>query len=406
MKKFTTMAICFVLIACMVAGGSLAYLTDRDSEANVFTVGDVKIELNEDFEQGARLTPGVDIKKEPTITNTGVNDAWVWAQIAIPSALDSEDASKNVIHFNFSTESVKEGQWKWNEESDWKAVPKTEINDIEYNVYTVLYQTALKAGETTEYPVMTKVYMDTAVDIDTDGNWYKVVAGEVTDLEWNTNENGNPIIYVSAYGIQAEGFETVDDAYAAYGTQWGDNGSEYATVINAAPASGAVRPAGYNPVETDTPNIVDSVVVFDKSDDETNLRALYTGDGKKVVGDLTVTDSYLDGTYAMNVIGDDTGVLTVANTALRGWVSYDGFTSATFTDCTFGENSNPEIYNNIRPYSTVTFTNCVFDGTTFWLDMMPTDATITFENCTMNGEKITNASQLTIEYTGGTVVIK
>ena len=53
MKKFATMAICFVLIACMVAGGSLAYLTDRDSEANVFTVGDVRIDLTEDFEKGA-----------------------------------------------------------------------------------------------------------------------------------------------------------------------------------------------------------------------------------------------------------------------------------------------------------------------------------------------------------------
>ena len=122
-------------------------------------------------------------------------------------------------------------------------------------------------------------------------------------------------------------------------------------------------------------------------------------------GDLTITNSYLDGTYAMNVIGDDTGVLTVLNTALRGWVSYDGFKSATFTDVTFGANTNPEIYNVIRPYSTITFTNCDFDGTEFWLDKVPADEKVTFVNCTMNGEVIDDVTDLSLPYGGEDLVV-
>ena len=163
--------------------------------------------------------------------------------------------------------------------------------------------------------------------------------------------------------------------------------------------------AGYDPVEKGT-NIVDGLTVIDNSAETANLRALYTKGGK-VEGDFTVANSYLDGTYAMNVIGNDTGVLTVSNTALRGWVSYDGFKSAIFSNTTFGPNSNPEIYNAVRPYSTVTFTNCDFDGTEFWLDKVPAGEVVTFENCTMNGEVIDSVADLTITYGESTnVVIK
>jgi hypothetical protein len=39
------------------------------------------------------------------------------------------------------------------------------------------------------------------------------------------------MIYVSAYATQAEGFNTVAEAYAAYQTQWGNNGEEYGEPI-------------------------------------------------------------------------------------------------------------------------------------------------------------------------------
>lgn len=228
------LVIALVLSTTMAIGGTLAYLTDRDSAANVLTFGNVDIELNEDFSQGSELIPGVNIEKAPTITNTGKNDAWVWATIAIPSALDNEDASANVVHFNMSKESVGEGYWNWTDESGNYVVDTMEKDDVEYNVYTVLYGTALSAGEATAHPVIYKVYMDPHVDIDPEGNLNHVEAGVANEIDWNITEDGNPVIYVSAYAMQTDGFATVQDAYAAYTAQWTttdgvNNGIEWGT---------------------------------------------------------------------------------------------------------------------------------------------------------------------------------
>lgn len=263
MKKFATMAICFVLIACMVAGGSLAYLTDRDSEANVFTVGDVRIDLTEDFKDGSKLVPGAKIEKAATIKNIGDNDAYVWMTIAVPAALDTVgNASANVIHWNvpgafweryhgeqkYIDSAIKNGYLPegsagvdvtktWNVDDKVGVAENVEHEGVKYNVYTLLYNSAIEPGEETNIG-LSEVYMDAAIDIDTDGNWYHVKAGKVTPIYvdettqdiWNSNDDGAPVIYVSAYGIQADGFEDVTEngttkkavefAYEAYNGQW------------------------------------------------------------------------------------------------------------------------------------------------------------------------------------------
>ena len=229
MKKALMMALALVLVVALTIGGTLAYLTDRDSKTNVFTVGDVRIELNEDFDQGATLIPGVDIEKAATVKNVGKNDAWVWVKIAIPSALDNDDASKNVIHFNFTEESVADGLWNWMDSTDaWMIDKDVIIDNVLYNVYTVKYDTALKPGETTAQPVMYKVYMDYHIDIDTNGDWYHVQNGVAEKIEWNSSTP--PVMYVSAYAMQAEGFNSAAEAIAAYKSQWGDKGDEYAPI--------------------------------------------------------------------------------------------------------------------------------------------------------------------------------
>lgn len=391
MRKIVTMALVVALTAGVAITGTLAYLTDRDSKVNVFTVGDVEIELNEDFEQGETLVPGVKLEKKPTITNTGKNDAWVWATIAIPSALDNEDASKNVIHFNYSKDPEYSQEWTWKDSDDKWIVGKETINGIEHNVYTVLYQKPLKSNEETSAVIHT-VYMDAHIDIDPDGNWYHVENGVAQDLEWNSDREGNPVIYVSAYAIQAEGFATVQDAYDAYAAQWTtaegvNNGLEYADVIVASPESGAVRPAGYAPAtEGET---IDGLIIMDGSDDETNLRALYKNG---LTGDLIVKNSVLDGTYAMNVTAVETEdvALVVENTTFMGWTSYSGFDAVSFTDCTFKLNSEGT-YNFVRAYDNTTFTNCEFAGTELDLadSMVEKEGTVTLINCTYNGTLIT-----------------
>ena len=116
-KKLIVWLLVVILTASTAIGGTLAYLTDRDSEANVFTVGDVNIDLNEDFSQGSTLVPGITIEKKPTITNIGPNKAWVWSTVAVPAKLDS------VI--DFSGEGAGWGTWM-------KDTTTTTINNEDY----------------------------------------------------------------------------------------------------------------------------------------------------------------------------------------------------------------------------------------------------------------------------------
>lgn len=274
-KVFVPVLLILISLTASVSG-TLAYLTDRDSDANVFTIGNVTIELNEDFEQGSELIPGVDIKKIPTITNTGKNDAWVWLELAIPAALDNwnphgeEGASENVVHWNplgattysedyhyiteervtkaiangylpegTNVESIKANNTVWHVFNDYVEYEGKKGNSyattidvkgepVAYNVYVIPYMKALTADETT-LPTLTKVYLDELVDIDTNGDWYKVKGGVPTELDWNSDEDGNPVIFVSAYGIQKDGFTTVKEAIDAYVEQWNDK-KEWAEV--------------------------------------------------------------------------------------------------------------------------------------------------------------------------------
>ena len=252
MKK-KILAICLVAIMAItaIAGASLAYLTDRDSAENVFTLGNVEIELNEKFDEN-QLIPGKKLEKQATITNTGKNDAWVWVTVAIPAVLDNSDASMNVLHMNVPgrfwddyRENQKfwaEGQTeavKWEETWDVDAYVSKDVdinNDgVLYNVYTHLYNGTLAAGVggaegATTNTCLTSVYLDPHVDIAPDGQLYWVEKGETTEINWNIKTDGGPSVYVSAYAIQAEGFKDVKEAYDAYNEQWGGNGAEYGVV--------------------------------------------------------------------------------------------------------------------------------------------------------------------------------
>ena len=432
-KKSLLLVLSFALVAVVSVTSTLAYLSAQDNEANVFTAGQVDVELIEqqrnadgtaleEFKQGKELLPLVGsaqgakdkfglptaanyVDKIVTVANTGRNDAWVRVLVGFPTALDAATADKMPLHWNIGNYFRADGTYTDGSAEvayNWKAgaLPYVvTVEGIEYNVYSFTYKTKLAAGEATVDPAIVGLYLDSRVNYDADLGEYTIDYGEgPVALE---GFDGNVVMPVIAQAVQADGFETSDAAFEAAFPANADNVKawlEGTKVEVARPTSGAVRPAGILAGGTNV--VINGVTVIDGSDADTNLRALYTGDGKKIIGNLTVKDSYLDGTYAMNVIGDDTGVLVVENTDLRGWVSYDGFTTATFTNVTFGANSNPGIYNVVRPYSTITFVNCDFDGTEFWFDKLE-GATVTFENCTMNNKKIESLNDINVVY--GTV---
>lgn len=433
-KKLLTTA-SFAAVAAVAVGGTLALTTfqvDDESKMNVLTSGEaVDIVINEsqrnddasaleDFEQGKKLYPLVGSAQESdtnkfdtwgmptaknyvdkivTIENTGKADAYIRAFVAIPTELidfksdGSGNASDDALHWNYGNRVDMDGGYTKEQGDQWKQTWGWKYNVSEFDavidgknyVVTEFRLTdPLKAG-TESTALMSGLYLDPKVDYD---NGVYTIGSNI--INYDLSEGVDIPIYVDA--VAAEGM-TYDTAFADRPAEetflkWAD--SVTGSVI-AAPESGAVRPAGYAPAEGG--EAIEGLVVIDESDADTNLRALYKNG---LTGSVSVSNSYLDGTYAMNLtVSKDVtdAVLAVSNTDLRGWVSYSGFASAKFTNCTFDWNSE-KTYNVIRPYDDTVFTNCEFTGTEFWLDML-NGSTITLVNCTLNGVEITDASQLT-----------
>lgn len=253
-KKITALCLCVALLAIAVVGASLAYFTDTDNAKNTFTVGNVKIDLIEqektdkglkDFTQDKTLVPGKSndgnaVSKIVTVENTGKNDAWVWVELRIPKYLVSSEyptnESKNALHWNsygcFNVEYNSGNYWKlatsdgivdenhevtnpdmvavkdglWN---DYKYVGKETINGTEYVVIRTTMAKTLPAGKIS-LPCLAQVYMDWRVTTNEDGTQFILPAGDPisVDASWE--------ILVNAYAIQADSFDSVDEAIAGY----------------------------------------------------------------------------------------------------------------------------------------------------------------------------------------------
>lgn len=220
MKKTLAILLVVALIATVAIGGTLAYLTDRDAEVNIFTVGNVEIEVEENFNQGEELMPGVSVTKEVSIKNTGDNDAWIWYSYAVPVLPGSMGNLIEVTH-----ESVG---------SDWVELrtPYTmTIDGVTYNVYTVGWNAIVAPNASTGLG-MTKVTLNRWIDFNVnDGNWYHVYGGNTTQIM----DVDNARVYVTGYAIQAAGIDTLSDAFALFNEQWGNPNMDPAVPMNPAP---------------------------------------------------------------------------------------------------------------------------------------------------------------------------
>ena len=249
-RKIVLLATSLCMIAILAIGGTLAYFTDTDSETNTFTVGNVKIDLKEIFdENNAVLRPGSQttnkIEKKVWIKNTGSENAYVWYEWYIPSVLDSTDGStgtNNVLHVNsngYTWDNYRTNSKYWPAgqtealplEQTWDHDPEVElkipvgpegfirtetVEGIQYNVYLALYHGIL-APEAETTVAMNGAYLDSKVDnaVDADGTVYYTINGKKINYDFSKKIN----IIVKAYGIQAAGFADVYAAYSAYQAQ-------------------------------------------------------------------------------------------------------------------------------------------------------------------------------------------
>ena len=237
-KKIISLCLVVALVATAIAGATLAYFTDTDYAKNVMVTGNVSIVQNETdrngkvFEQNQDLFPAVyldaegnpvaydelaggpavdnkteftagklygddviknAIDKVITVTNDGSEAAYVRTYVLVPN-IEDKNTDYTIMHYlyNGNTEAVKL----------WAVKGNVEVEGAKgtYSVWQFTYQEPLAANATSE-PSLLQFWLDP-----------KTTKEEVAKYGDALN------IYAFSQAVQAEGFDSADEALeAAFG---------------------------------------------------------------------------------------------------------------------------------------------------------------------------------------------
>ena len=251
-KRFVAILLCVTLVALAAIGATFAYLTSTDSVTNIFTVGNVKIDLIEsrlhrenagipngetsDSElwsdvdklgsgntskykagdtfytdaqieadaaeykcENVKLLPGESYHKMPYVKNIGTEDAYIRIRVMIPADLDT--AILNSSMYTSSAMLKKEFTMAYDNSGT------VEREGVKYNVYTFTRIDPLAPGEMTYWNVWGTIHMDTTV-----------TSAQSEELfgENGPYPSGVFPVLVEADAIQAEGFADAAAAWAAF----------------------------------------------------------------------------------------------------------------------------------------------------------------------------------------------
>lgn len=197
-KKALLTVVCAALLVTGSVAGTMAYLTSQDVVTNTFTVGNVRIVIDEEIvdEMGVdvnenvsnrtdnnelKLMPGVTYLKDPTIhVDDNSEDCWVF--VTVDNKLSGIEASDNTIAAQMTA-------------NGWEEVEGYD------GIYA--HKEVAKAGE----DIVVFETFSVAEDADT-----------TKDM----NDDGTPdimatgmTINVNAYAVQKASFDTAKDAWAA-----------------------------------------------------------------------------------------------------------------------------------------------------------------------------------------------
>lgn len=452
MKKVLLMCTAYVLVAALAIGGTIAYLQDSDSDVNVMTLGNVKIEQHEyervvengaykvengsyvlkDFSQAKPLLPSALVTNGPgwgwdstlvdmsqvgskgtmqvfnagsnaqdkivTVKNTGKSDAYVRTWIALEDPFTENRIGVNV------------GKKSYYTQTSWTTV---EIDGVKYSVSCFTYKEALKPGEVST-PSLFQVYLNskaTNEDMELLGDTYEILA--------------------FSQAVQAAGFDSADAALkAAFGTDhpWA-NGVKIPAVVEDADGLVEALESGKDVVLNDDVKIDPAGMSNAYGTTGINVKNGQTIDGNGntldikgaggtwdsginttggTIKNLTVTGSFRgifinhNSTHSEpivleNVIIDGTTYTISCDQGMNQTLTatnstFNGWTSfaATLGEATFIDCSFGEGngYAYCRPYAPTTFVGCEFEAG-YTLDPK---ADVTFENCTLNGVALTDAN--------------
>lgn len=180
-KKILTLGLVAALSATAAIGGTLAYFTDTATPVNnVFTVGNVKIKIEEDnwVEANAKdVYPGQTLAKDPKVKNTGKNICFIRAKIV---NLDQFGTGKEI-----TVDEIGAG-WEYNAADGYyywtAAVDKDSVTGCLFNSITM--PTSLDGKEGDAKPITIEAqavqaqgFSGTTMDAATLQTWFETCFG-------------------------------------------------------------------------------------------------------------------------------------------------------------------------------------------------------------------------------------
>ena len=208
-RKALLLTFCAVLLVVASVLGTIAYLTANDKVTNTFTVGQVAIKLDEakvnpdgSLVEGAarvkenryKLLPGHTYTKDPTVTVLkGSESSYIKMTVTFTKAkeLDAIFAPNGAELTSI---------FKDYDPANWIAKGNTENTDANTRTYEFWYKDAVGAPDADV--ALDALFDSITVPSTINNDQLKTIAGMK--------------ITVNAYAIQADGFKTAEEAWAAF----------------------------------------------------------------------------------------------------------------------------------------------------------------------------------------------
>lgn len=208
-RKALLLTFCAVLLVVASVLGTIAYLTANDKVTNTFTVGKVAIKLDEakvnpdgSLVEGAdrvkansyKLLPGHTYTKDPTVTVLeGSESSYIKMTVTFTKAKELDDIfTPNGANLT--------SIFKDYDPANWIAKGNTKNTAANTRTYEFWYKEAV--GAPTDDVALDALFDSITVPNDITGEQLATIQGMK--------------ITVNAYAIQADGFETAEEAWAAF----------------------------------------------------------------------------------------------------------------------------------------------------------------------------------------------
>lgn len=207
-KKLLIMSVAMVLVCAFAVGMTIAYLTSTDQVVNTFTVGNVRIQLDEaaanpdgSLIEGAprvkanryKLIPGHTYNKDPMVTVLeGSEESYIKMTVTFSNSRQLDE----IFGVGTDLTTIFHGY----DGTTWIYKDNTEDTAANTRTYEFWYKETVAASTA-------DVALDALFDSIT-------VPGAITNTQLGTIEGMT--ITVNAYAIQADGFANAEAAWAKY----------------------------------------------------------------------------------------------------------------------------------------------------------------------------------------------